>query len=277
MSVRKCLWCLKEEGKVTFEKKAHIIPKSLKGKLLSENECDICNEFFGTQYPNDKGKKPAIDSVFKEALNVSRFRLLQSMFSDDVIEKREGKFKSYYFSFHRKKGLKLRRTLKLKKNFQRKLCTQFKRGLYKVFLETYHKNTNKGFDLRFNFIRDYVRYEHIYGTNLPVLYFENRVGSTPPFPEDYVINPQIMFWDSEDDDFQKFGFSTFSLLGHTFAIPVNEAYHITYDSYFNNLEKPLTILYKKSLKNIEYFADIDLTLSFLNDKKPVRKRPIIYT
>jgi len=86
-----------------------------------------------------------------------------------------------------------------------------------------------------------------------------------------------MFWDSEDDDFQKFGFSTFSLLGHTFAIPVNEAYHITYDSYFNNLEKPLTILYKKSLKNIEYFADIDLTLSFLNDKKPVRKRPIIYT
>jgi len=143
MSVRKCLWCLKEEGKVTFEKKAHIIPKSLKGKLLSENECDICNEFFGTQYPNDKGKKPAIDSVFKEALNVSRFRLLQSMFSDDVIEKREGKFKSYYFSFHRKKGLKLRRTLKLKKNFQRKLCTQFKRGLYKVFLETYHKNTNK--------------------------------------------------------------------------------------------------------------------------------------
>jgi|AntRauTorckE5430_2_1112549.scaffolds.fasta_scaffold40981_2 hypothetical protein len=39
----KCLWCLEEEPKVTFNKKAHTIPKSLGGQNYNKNVCDSCN------------------------------------------------------------------------------------------------------------------------------------------------------------------------------------------------------------------------------------------
>ena len=45
----KCLWCLNEEPKVTFEKKAHTIPKSLGGQNYNINVCDECNSYFGNK------------------------------------------------------------------------------------------------------------------------------------------------------------------------------------------------------------------------------------
>lgn len=269
MSVRKCLWCLKEEGEVTFEKEAHIIPQSLKAKLLSENECDDCNMFFGNTNPYDKDKKPAIDLVLKESLFVSRYRLLQPL--DDVTYMdKKWRSNSTYFDINKKTNtLKIKPRLKLKKSFQKKLGTQFKRGVYKIFLETHHLETNQGFNSQFDFMREYVRWHDAYNTNLPLLYFQNQSRVTIS-PKDFVVNPQIMFWNGEEgNDFQISGFSTFSLLGHIFVIPLNEFCSINYDFHFNKG--------RRKFKNIEYFADIDLTLSFLNDKKPIRKRPIIYT
>lgn len=46
---KKCLWCLKEEAKTTFNKKAHTIPKSLGEKQASspdqvyDNTCSNLN------------------------------------------------------------------------------------------------------------------------------------------------------------------------------------------------------------------------------------------
>lgn len=44
---KKCLWCLKEEAKTTFNIKAHTIPKSLGGQNYNKNVCDDCNSYYG--------------------------------------------------------------------------------------------------------------------------------------------------------------------------------------------------------------------------------------
>ena len=56
-SNKKCRFCGKKESEVTFKKKAHAISEMLGNRtLLSDNECDECNAFFGDKLENDLGK-----------------------------------------------------------------------------------------------------------------------------------------------------------------------------------------------------------------------------
>jgi len=54
---RKCRFCGKSKPEVSFRKKAHAIPEFLGNKsLISMNECDICNEFFASEYEDHLAK-----------------------------------------------------------------------------------------------------------------------------------------------------------------------------------------------------------------------------
>jgi transcriptional regulator, abrB family protein len=54
---KKCRFCGKKEPEITFRKKAHAISEMLGNRtLLSDNECDECNAFFGDNLENDLGK-----------------------------------------------------------------------------------------------------------------------------------------------------------------------------------------------------------------------------
>lgn len=54
---RKCRFCGKSKPEVSFKKKAHAISEFLGNKsLISMNECDICNEFFASEYEDHLAK-----------------------------------------------------------------------------------------------------------------------------------------------------------------------------------------------------------------------------
>ena len=54
---KKCRFCGRKEPEVTFRKKAHAISEMLGNRsVLSDNECDECNAFFGDNLENDLGK-----------------------------------------------------------------------------------------------------------------------------------------------------------------------------------------------------------------------------
>lgn len=51
---RKCRFCGKDEGEVTFKKIAHVFPESIGNNALASNyECDICNQYFGNTIENE--------------------------------------------------------------------------------------------------------------------------------------------------------------------------------------------------------------------------------
>ncbi len=52
-----CRFCGKSEDEVSFKKNAHVFPESIGNKILLSNyECDICNQYFGNTIENDYSK-----------------------------------------------------------------------------------------------------------------------------------------------------------------------------------------------------------------------------
>lgn len=70
---KKCIWCLENENQVTFEKKAHTIPKSLGGQNFNKHVCDDCNKYFGE---TTKINGYSIEEALKETFCLSRQRFL---------------------------------------------------------------------------------------------------------------------------------------------------------------------------------------------------------
>lgn len=257
--MKKCIWCLKEESVVPFEKKAHTIPQSLGGKNICSNVCDGCNSFFGQHH---KGMPP-IETVIKEAFNISRARFLEA---DGRIGKNKPmpKYTSIYFDVDFKK-----RKIELKshyrfhnKGFQQKLSRQLKKGLYKIFLEELERQKGEALDEKYDFIREFARYDL---GDYPVFYFERSLGAIL-MAKEFAESPELFMREEE-----KFGylvnepsFFEFELLGHVLSIATSRNWIIAFDNYkrksFAAKQK-----YFKQMKIVKEFKDIDLTLSVLND------------
>lgn len=137
----KCIWCGKTEPEVTFYKKPHIVPDSLGGENLGCDICDDCNHFFGTATPG----VPSIDFAFKEVFGAFR------MFGKNLDENSYKKYQSALFEYRHSKRL-----IRIKQTINIPLFTEaFKRGLYEVFLQEYHRQTGNGNHPMFDFIREY--------------------------------------------------------------------------------------------------------------------------
>lgn len=251
--MRKCLWCLKTENEVSFNKKAHTIPKSLGGEKINKNVCNGCNEYFG----NKQKEKFSIEEALKEAFNITRKRILSSY----KPKRQVGEFKSRFFNIKEKKGklkLEFKTSFRFDSDFQKILCRSFKRGLYKLYFEELNRQKKIGFESKFDLIRKFARYNE---NDLPVFYFQRKYGiitlieREAESPELYFNRMKYLY---SDDNFQEIEF-----LGHVFGFPKNEFNLTDFDNYYKK-----SIIRKRDffigVTKIKKFTNIDITFSIMN-------------
>ena len=203
-TIHKCIWCGKTEPEVSFNTIAHVLPKRLGGVEIVNDVCDECNHYFGTA-PKGKHGVPCMDHVFKEIFGV--FRLRCSKLNAESYKN----FKSTYFSYYHKQNL-----IKVRKTFNSKIITrQFKRSLYEVFLQKYHRFTGDGHNPMFQMVRDFARYDK---GNPHVYYAFNNIiiGQSG----DYEQHPYLLMNYKLNDDINKYGFFNFWMLGQNFYLEV---------------------------------------------------------
>lgn len=258
--MKKCVWCKQTESEVKFDKQAHTIPKSLGGKNICINVCDLCNEYFG----NHDNRLPPIETVIKETFNITRTRFLMN---GQNIGKNKSltKFSSIYFKVNlnqNKPSLSIKQQYGYDREFQKKIGRQIKRGIYKMFLEETERQKKNGHDIKFDFIRDFARYNE---SDYPVFYFERKYGIIA-ISMDWVKSPTLFL---SGDYKMKYlikhsNFEEFEFLGHVFSIPTSKDWNLYWDDYLiqTSLAKKNHF---KSIKLINHFNDIDLALSILND------------
>lgn len=257
MDERICIWCRKREPEVTFKKRAHTIPESLGGIDICDNVCDFCNHYFGS--PQDK--LPAIETVLKEAFNISRLRLLDQQ--KDIGKNRPlARFKSIYFNVDLiKRRIDVKPSFKLRKGFQSNLCRQFKRGLFKIYLEEVERQTHTGLLSKYDFIREFARYNL---GDYPVLYFPKRNGILL-LSVDEVVHPKIHLTPSMKFHVVDYSFFEFELLGHLFSIPTSREFTIMYHEYIRESTKQKIRLYKDPIQ-LMYLTQVDILLDIMNGK-----------
>jgi len=254
--ITKCLWCLSSEPEVTFEKKAHTIPKSLGGQNFNRNVCDNCNEYFGNRDSNNS--RYSIEEALKETFVITRKRLLNA----SEPKRKVGRFRSKFFEIKERNGkprLSVKSSFRFSKTFQVEICRAFKRGLYKMFLEELNRQRKLGYEENYNIIRDYAR-NNI--GELPVFYFYRKFG-VMLLLENEAETPTLLF-DRMNYLYCNDKFMEIEFLGHVFGFPI---------SIFN--EQELQYYISESMKNkrnyfkgfviIERLIDVDLMLEIMND------------
>ncbi|MCG8860020.1 HNH endonuclease [Tenacibaculum finnmarkense] len=256
----KCLWCLNEEPKVTFEKKAHTIPKSLGGQNYNKNVCDNCNAYFGNRdnNNNNNNRKYSIEEALKEGFNISRKMLLNSGKSKRKI----GRFKSKFFDIKEKNGkyrLTIKSSFRFTSGFQKELCRAFKRGLYKMFFEELNRQKDIGYETKFDIIRQYSRYDI---GELPVLYFNRLFGSMILLKSE--AETPILLFDRMNYLYSNDKFTEIEFLGHVFGLPISEVNEKDFENYIKE-----SINYKegffKDAVIIQKMTDIDIAMKIMND------------
>lgn len=253
--MKKCIWCRKNENQVSFEKKAHTIPRSLGGENLCQNVCDMCNHYFGSPQQNS----PAVELVLKELLNISKYFLLHATNSAP----KKGRYKSEYFNINWQRGrLRMKPRYSLKPGFQRKLGRQFRKSIFKVFLEERERQLNDGLSERYNYIREFSRYDiGDYPIYVQVPKFKWICTAMPD-----VQNPQIRFTDHSDEMDREFRIFSYPLFGHNFLIPTSPLFdELCRDKFLKHLQKtddPFGI----KIKPIIYAEDIDYTFRYFNEE-----------
>lgn len=208
----KCIWCLKSRPEVNFFDKPHTIPQSLNSTNIGFDICDSCNRFFGSDN-NTERVSYSIDKIFKEFFNVHKFLLTTDKDSNSWKT-----FKSQFFSYyHSKKTLKLNVDYIRNPEYANQFTRKFKRGIYNIFLQEYHLNTENGLDPKFNNIREFVRNDV---GELPLYYLKSSNGVR--IVEDFKLPTSIPFNEYGLQNIEDFGFYHLSLTGLYFYLAVTD-------------------------------------------------------
>ncbi|HEV7332707.1 MAG TPA: HNH endonuclease [Flavisolibacter sp.] len=246
-----CIWCLKKEGNVSFARLAHIFPQSLEGKRICTNVCDACNAYFGSKQPN----MPSVEIALKEPLNISRLYLQSQLNKNGKLPR----FKSEYFDYNlTKQVIKPKFKYRLISEFQKMFTKQFKRGIYKIFLEERSESVGDAFDSKFNFIREFARYGI---GDYPVFYCRPHIPVVFLSNED-LNDPVIRFTEHSDEVMKRYGFYSYYFVTHTLAFPVINHYEITLEQYAHYLLHSEDAIYNKMVP-LNEIADIDFIFSFV--------------
>ena len=252
---KKCLWCLETDSEVSFDKKAHTIPKSLGGQNYNRNVCDNCNLFFGDRQSNNG--KYSIEEALKETFILSRTRLL----NQNETKRKIGRFKSKFFNVKERKGkvsLTIKPSFRFTPGFQKELCNSFKRGLYKMYLEELNRQQKLGFESKYNIIRNYSR-RNI--GNLPVFYFSRQVGIIMMFNRE--AETPILFFDRMKYLYSNDKFAEIEFLGHVFGFPISNFDKTDLNNYLTE-----SLQVKKSFFTnaiiVDKLTDVDLALNIFN-------------
>jgi hypothetical protein len=250
--MKTCIWCNRNENYVTFNKKAHTFPKSLGGKSTCNNVCDDCNHYFGSSQNN----LPAVEIVLKEILNISKYLLLNNL---NEIPKNK-RFKSEYFNLNLKNntfGFKPR--YKLYPRHQEIYGRLFCRGIYKVFLEERENQKKDASDPKFDFIREFSRFD----LNENYIYLFKPKNRVVFFSLPFTIEPMIKFTPKSDGEEERFGIFEYMIMGHYFGIPTNKYFEKVYlNNYLEHL-KEINHPFGTELIPISRVEDIDYIFRLL--------------
>jgi hypothetical protein len=249
----KCLWCFKEDPEVTFDKKAHTIPKSLGGQNYNNNVCDSCNSYFGNK--QDVGY--SIEEALKETFNITRRRLLFGK----TPKRQVGRFKSRFFDLRERNGkprLIVKPSFRLNFKYQRELSYYFKRGLYKMYLEELNRQTGKGFEQEYDVIRSFARY----GVGVSTVLYFNRVAGIMMMFEREAETP-ILYFDRMNYLYSNEKFVEIEFLGHVFGFPISLFTKKDFDDYIAKSIKEKEGFFKDAIV-IEKLTDVDLSLRIMN-------------
>ncbi|SHG77800.1 hypothetical protein SAMN05444483_1342 [Salegentibacter echinorum] len=216
-----CIWCSRSSNETSFLTKPHTIPKKLNAHKIGFDICDQCNKYFGSDN-NEEKIKYSIDKITKEIFNVHRFLL-----SNEKDSNSWKKFKSQFFNYyHSKNALKIKIDYRKNIGFEEAFTKKFKRGIYNIFLQEYHRNTENGLDAQFDEIRNFVRYNI---GDLPLYYLKNRTGIR--LTEDLDMPMEFSFNQHVQSIIDRYGFYHMTLKGLNFFIAVNQKAFENIDNY----------------------------------------------
>ena len=255
--MKKCIWCKKDELETTFQSIAHTIPKSIGGSDICENVCDECNHYFGQAHD----RVPSIETVIKESFNVSRARFLHV--SNEIGKNRSlHHFTSLFFKVNfLKMQIDIKPALKLQHGFLNNLCHQFKRGIYKIYLEESERQNGDGHSECYDFIRSFARYNR---GNYPVFYFPRKWPILFQI-KDEIKHPKFHFDNVMNYQIKNRYFFEFELFGHLFSIPIHPDSLKFLDQYLiETIELKAQHFYPPIY--LQYLTEIDLQLSLFNEK-----------
>lgn len=227
--MKRCIWCLSSATTTFFNKRAHTIPQSLGGKNICENVCDSCNSYFGTP----QNGNPAVEVVLKEALNISKHILLHQV-RNGPIKINSKHFTSTYFNVNFSRGtITMKPRYSFEPNFQKRLGRLFRRGIYKLYLEERERQLHDAMDSRFDFIREFARYD----LSEAHLYVKKPKFQAVLFSLKDIENPEIRFTEYTNQIELKYNLYTYQLMGHYFVIPISLDYKKTFISFIDNMVK----------------------------------------
>jgi hypothetical protein len=244
-----CIWCRKQQPTVSFLRPAHIFPQSLGGKKICGSVCDSCNLYFGSK----QSRLPSVEIALKEPLNISRLYLL----SQNKKEKLP-RFKSEYFEYdYKRQIIKPKYKYSIISDFQLQFTRQFKRGIYKIFLEERQESVGDAISNQFDFIREFARYGL---GDYPVFYFRPKIPAIFYSTED-LKNPMIRFTEHSNNVMKQFGFYSYYFMTHEIAIPIIRTYEITISNYFEFVMHKDSNLVDKIIP-LTQITDLDFIFSF---------------
>lgn len=249
----KCIWCSKEKPEVSFYNEPHTISKQIGANNIGFDICDSCNQYFGTTDSNSKYQM-SVELAFKEIFNVTR-HLMPDAQENKI--KNIKILKSVYFEYYKSQQvLRVKNRFKFQKDFIENFTRQFKRGVYEVFLQEYHRNTGKGLEEKFNNLRNFVRYDK---GDLPLYFGDNNGVYLVPVDME---SPSLAFNDKVISIIDEYGFYMLWLFGHIFYLEVTPKATFTREIYLNSEAKKMVgsgfIL--KCIKEMTFVTELDFTL-----------------
>ncbi len=248
----RCIFCGRGTEEATFYTKPHTTPHSLGSSRIGFDVCDECNHFFGSP---DRSMRPyiAVETSVKEIFGLIRFLLQLNRKGHDG-----DMLKSVYFNFWRS-----RNTLSIKPSFRnpsfrRVFVRQFKRGMYELFLQEYHRATGNGLDPKFDKVRKYARY----GVgDIPLWHLQPQILLV----EDDLSEPRLHFTEADLLQIVTYGFYSMYLWGFWFYLEVTPRAELSREVFLSEVCRKLNVggfVFRK-IVDVRRIEDIDYTLRAL--------------
>ena len=253
-----CIFCLRGKFETEFTEKPHTMPKSLGGVSIGVDICNECNHYFGEP---DLLSNPQlnIEVCVKEIFGI--IKVLLNCLRDNNQKQVRKNLKSIYFEYWKSKNkIVIKKAFRLNYSFINTFTNQFKRGLYEMFIQEYHKETGNGLNSKFNEIREYARYNR---GDVPLYY---AVWNILPVGED-INTPKFNFSKHQFETIDTYGFYTLILWGQWFFMEVTPRAKLCREIYLKNEERTIvgTGTIFKGIIEVKKITDIDFTLSKLYD------------
>lgn len=262
INIGTCIFCGKSIPEVTFHTQPHTMPKAMGGRNIGVDVCDDCNHYFGTI---DNTIRPPLspEICVKEILNVTEYLV------DMAKAEKNGtilpQLKSIYFSIYQKRNLIwFKKSFESTPAFRHAFTRCFKRGLYEIFLQEYHRQTGKGLDFKFDTIRRFARYNE---GEWPVWHMQYNMNVGLHFSLDESKGLSLPMSDSALKDIEDYGMFSFLIRGFWFYLAVTPKERKKYEEYLMTQNKDLQGNIFRGVVLLEDINQIDFTLSRFNRKK----------